>query len=595
MIKYVTYEAFDEYGQHIVPINTELELTKTASHSYSPEIENVIANMQRNPELYYVVINALGSYEAWGVNGNGDAFPREALSHLSLRSDLGTPNDYGYKTFEYYAKLFKHHVNKPDSPSYGEVIFSHWNPAMERVELIVGINRFKGKDLVDALESGNNVAVSMGAKVPWDECNICGNRAKTRAQYCKHAKNYLRQIIDEDLAKQWSRELGKEILPGTKVHVINRKPRFFDISKVTIGADRTAFVLGKVASDMGDFISSIDLADAIGVTDEMFDKVAEQAFEYSPFEKKALFNKKAIMDKRFGGTGEGDVDGRVAALSKANLIAKALKEKMNRVIEDEPEIPNGILDHMSERHSVGDITKTMLAGGVFPKPKEFQRIVLVRAGHRDLANELDRRGMIFNHKQCEEETPMNGGIQSDLIPSLRGIMSSRSFFPGFLKPRMVKIQITAVAPGGPGMRLDMLNPISNLYGGLKKEATHLRGEDFLNVRPAILGMYGKHATRRFKLIKTIDDIVPEINRIPAKNFKGVIADTNFSGKIKFGLNKVSEEIIDEMVLPMAYLDTAVDQEYINTMEKTAELNWMSYESDLTPYIARAMDDIKNVL
>ena len=106
MIKYLTFDAFDDYGQHIMPVNTDTDLVKTASSNYSAEVAKMISSMTRKPEMFYVVINALGSYEVWGINGNGDSFPREALSHLSLRSDLGTPNDYGYKTFEYYAKLF---------------------------------------------------------------------------------------------------------------------------------------------------------------------------------------------------------------------------------------------------------------------------------------------------------------------------------------------------------------------------------------------------------------------------------------------------------------------------------------------------------
>ena len=54
---------------------------------------------------------------------------------------MGSLNDYGYKTFEYYAYLFKHHVNKDPKKSFGEIIFSHWNPAIQRVELIVAINQ----------------------------------------------------------------------------------------------------------------------------------------------------------------------------------------------------------------------------------------------------------------------------------------------------------------------------------------------------------------------------------------------------------------------------------------------------------------------
>ena len=109
MIKFVEYDSFDEHGQHIIPVNDLYHMNKVASGTYSPELMKVILNMKRRPDRYYVVINALGSHEVWGCNRNGDSFPESGLTHKSLRTDMGTINDYGFKTFEYYAKLYKHH------------------------------------------------------------------------------------------------------------------------------------------------------------------------------------------------------------------------------------------------------------------------------------------------------------------------------------------------------------------------------------------------------------------------------------------------------------------------------------------------------
>ena len=63
-------------------------------------------------------------------------------------------------------------------------------------------------------------------------CSICGNRAKSRAFYCVHARE----------------QLGKLYANGQKVSVRNIRPIFFDNSFVTSGADPAAFVLSKVAS-----------------------------------------------------------------------------------------------------------------------------------------------------------------------------------------------------------------------------------------------------------------------------------------------------------------------------------------------------------
>src|SRR5271157_4870756 len=162
MIKFVEYDAFDEYGQHIIPVNSLYHMDKLASGSYSPELMKVILNMKRSPDRYYVVINALGSYEIWGCNRNSDAFPESGLKHKSLRTDMGTTNDFGYKSFEYYAKLYKHHFNKDPKNSFGEIVFSHWNPVIHRVELITAVNIDNAKDIVDAIEKGDQVSVSMG-------------------------------------------------------------------------------------------------------------------------------------------------------------------------------------------------------------------------------------------------------------------------------------------------------------------------------------------------------------------------------------------------------------------------------------------------
>ena len=183
MIKYIEFESIDEYGQHITPA-FERPGVKLACE-YSQEITNFLANMPRDENLYYVVINALGSYEGWGPNRNGDAFPESGLNHVSLRTDMGTPNDYGYKTFEYYAKLYKHHVNKDPKKSFGDVLFSSWNPRIKRVELVVGIYRDKGASIIDAIENQNTVSVSMGCKVRYDRCSICGNKAQIGRASCR--------------------------------------------------------------------------------------------------------------------------------------------------------------------------------------------------------------------------------------------------------------------------------------------------------------------------------------------------------------------------------------------------------------------------
>lgn len=143
---------------------------------------------------------------------------------------------HGYKTF-LNAHAFAHHVNKDPEKAYGDVLVSVLNHKMKRVELIVAIDEEKcvrngGQRTLEKIKAGEYPSTSMGCRVPFDVCSICGHKAKYRSEYCDHMRN----------------DAGKIMADGRKVFVYNPYPRFFDISFVFIGADRTSFVLEKVAN-----------------------------------------------------------------------------------------------------------------------------------------------------------------------------------------------------------------------------------------------------------------------------------------------------------------------------------------------------------
>ncbi len=536
MIKYVEYESFDEHGQHIIPVNSLYEMNKTAS-AYSPELMKIIVGMKRREDRYYVVVNALGSYEVWGCNRNGDGFPEEGLTHKSLRTDMGTPNDYGYKTFEYYARVYKHHVNKDPKRSFGEIIFAHWNPVLHRIELIVAINRVTGKDIIDALEAGNLVAVSMGCKVRYDECNICGNHAKTRLEYCFHLKNYLRQIIDRALAERWSKEVGRIILPGTQVHAVNDYPRFFDLSKVYIGADRTSYILGKAASS-GLVVCSADIAEAMGVTDDMVDKMAQ-------------VGKQSEINKNIGGgISPDDVDGTVAKADKIRVIRKAIDERMNDAIVAEPKLPAQLLDSMANAVPVSSILSTMLGMGIHPKPLEFQRIILVRVGQKPLADELERQNLVFDYDDDTVEPQTlnisNQGFNDTLGKLLTPHLQTRSCFPSFLGPRVQAILVkkasnawlspeqdtsyekTKISPA-----LKAIGGLAALYAGLKLKAAGYGPKQLAEIftnRSWLRTLIGGGVLAKIYSEVGKKNAQDPIFR-PASEYEDVLQDTRFSGHL----------------------------------------------------------------
>jgi len=564
MIKYVEFDSIDDYGQHIIPINDAL--IKTASSSYSPEVMAIISNMDKDPNVYYVVINALGSYEMWGGNRNGDAFPVEGLAHRSLRTDMKTDKDYGYKTFEYYAKLFKHHVNKLEKghPFYGDVVYSHWNPKIQRVELIVGIDRSKAPDIIDAIEAGELVSVSMGCKVRYDRCNICDNKARTRPQYCKHLKYYLRKMVTEELAEQWSRELGKKILPGTVVLAMNDHPRFFDISKVHVGADRTSFMLGKAASE-GTTIASVDIADAYGFTDEMFDKIAG-------FDKAAILKKKSEIDKEIGGF--------VISQKEADALKKIIDDNTTKIIESEERIPISILDPIAKGMPLESIFSTMLGLGIHPKPQEFQRIVIINAGMPDIAEKLDRDQIIFD--RSEDVEPIHVDVSpnhfSDMIGKLLlNSIHGRSCFPPILEDRInsplskeSSYLNTEEATSPVGFKTALAG-IAGLYAGLKMKAMGYNPKQIVNIfsnKPWLTSLIG--AGVLYKLL--MKNPQSELNEIlqPASKYQDSMRNTYFGGHIKqasIGGSTAIGALIGAALYPSSYAINSYNQRSLYTKGK----------------------------
>ena len=225
MDKLITFPGKSERGIFTYIIDTEHSfLTKTASE-YHPEIAAYINNAKRIEGKTQVLLTALGAGEYWGNNANGDYFSESSLAYPGP--------EYGYKTFMAHAKVYKHHVNKDPNAAYGDVKLSVYNPIFHRVELIIILDNKKAPDIVEKINSGLYPEWSMGAKVKYDVCSICGNKARTRPEYCEHLRYYMGRLDPKT---------------GRMVYAINPEPVFFDISQVFIGADKVAKTLKKVAS-----------------------------------------------------------------------------------------------------------------------------------------------------------------------------------------------------------------------------------------------------------------------------------------------------------------------------------------------------------
>lgn len=214
------------------------------------ELREYIRTLKPQKDSTYVLVNAMGDGEHYGDNINGDFFPYEELVHTDEefrklavhdwtgRRDKAAKLGWGFTTF-YHAHVFKHHINKDPAKAYGTIDWAGWNTKMRRVELVTRLDHAwckerGGEDILEKAHRNDFQDVSMGCKVPYDVCSICSHKAKTTPlEYCAHIRE-----------RRTNRDPRGD---GTRPYMINIRPRFFDLSYVFIGADKTARSLMKIA------------------------------------------------------------------------------------------------------------------------------------------------------------------------------------------------------------------------------------------------------------------------------------------------------------------------------------------------------------
>jgi hypothetical protein len=199
---------------------------------------------------------AIGATEYYGPNRNGDGFSEACCKRY-------------HDTFVKHARWYRNHQNKDPQKSYGVIKYSAYNDTMHRLELIVALNGTKeaarrnggllaDKELEKIASGKEDWGVSMACKVAYDVCSGCGNRAKTKADYCTASTCPYGGAADN---------LCKVAEDGHILHVDNPHPTWFDISDVYRPADRIAYVFGKLEkAASGKVLSSADLAYEMGVT-----------------------------------------------------------------------------------------------------------------------------------------------------------------------------------------------------------------------------------------------------------------------------------------------------------------------------------------
>lgn len=495
IIKVCQFQARREEGERLVQVFQPGEMEKAASFfsmgkqaaPMLPEVQKYLEKLQAHPNKIYVLVNALGAGEFWGSNINGDWFPEASLVHEGM--------DYGYQTF-YNAYPYKHHVNKNPERAFGAVELAVWHAGMRRVELVIAIDRLRAKqfaaeDVCDKLDQDMFPDVSMGCKVPYDMCSICTDWKKYRkaqstfdpllhttvgkAVLMYHKRDPIRgiSVTRNDYCEHLKRQLNRILPDGRKVYAINDYPRFFDISFVFIGADKTAKVMAKLASPNSYSVTvpSWYVAEELGYnaqTVKSFEKTAgrwgtrAQAAQVALDDIAAAFGKPKIQQRIAKWAGQKNEKKSGTDTVRAKLREKrASHHKGAEIIKDvvptqfggkavpitdRPDLPTKTLDALG-KSDLGSAISTPTAMGMLLKPREFQRITIIHMGKLPLADELDRRGEVFPPCHGKDSSiPMGLGNFSHVLKRLLlPHMEERSLFEPVMKRKVVRITISPKA------------------------------------------------------------------------------------------------------------------------------------------------------
>lgn len=358
----------------------EKELTKTAS--YDGPVSEYLGSLKREKGYLYALVNALTAGEYYGPNRNGDFFPEEALKKH-------------HKTFEEFGHVYKHHINKDPRKSMGKVLFSHYNPKMRRVEVVVRLKKSHPdvQNLQEGISKGMLPKVSMGCRVPYDVCSITGKKARTRDEYSEYLLH----------------QMGKILPDGRRVCAINTRPKFFDVSIVVIPADPVAAFMATFDEEGG------------------YLKQAEQ-FIVSE-EPKGLTKVATLIDE------------------KTSQITKEVSGDFENIQED----PSDLIKNTTPRFTQDEIEKlsayplnevlsTFAALRIFPHREDFQKIALYSIGEKDLANELEKKGTYFSNPKTAVELSDLGisHMKEKIANELIGSISKYSLTKPFIINRIVE-------------------------------------------------------------------------------------------------------------------------------------------------------------
>lgn len=285
--------------------------SKRAAEQFSKTVKAAKRVIKKSSDFLYVRTRAIGSLEKWGPNMNGDAFPMKELT-ASYRTFVGKGN-------------FIDHKSDDITKIRGLVVDAFLNKDDHCVECLIAVDKKSHPQLARDIETGVMHSVSMGTRVGWSECSVCGQVARTERDYCSHVAQYKGMKVGF-LTNDANHKFGKYA-----VHEVNHDLEFIELSWVSVPAFQDAYVLERIASlktavDKGQLdpeVKTVIDNDFSPAEQEMFEAV--NAMNNIPDSLRSIANAAQCQDD------ECSYDPRVSGARTGETSMNKTAGEMNRV------------------------------------------------------------------------------------------------------------------------------------------------------------------------------------------------------------------------------------------------------------------------
>jgi len=155
----------------LVPFHSR-GIDDTWLHKRAAMFDGELDDFERKKGHQYMHIISVGAWNRYGPNNNADAFIKEAMSHTCPRPKdpsrktinlTGGLVEYHDKTFMANGKVYKDHNNKhKDGAASGYIVKAAYNHAMDRGELIVGVDEKLWRKELQKVANDEAIYFSMG-------------------------------------------------------------------------------------------------------------------------------------------------------------------------------------------------------------------------------------------------------------------------------------------------------------------------------------------------------------------------------------------------------------------------------------------------